>query len=96
VAIVAGDRPREVSSVGEVNVVNLDLGIQETSVTFVTGGVRRLGHLRKRDGPLRVTLDAGGLLPLMAFKTGLFGGSIGGRDLRIVIDIVMAPNAGIV
>ena len=95
-AIVTRDRPGKVSSVGKVNVVDLDLGIQKSPMTLVAGGMRRLGRPRKGDGPLGMALDAGGLLPLMAFKTSLFWGSEGGGNLWIVIDIVMAGNTGIV
>jgi hypothetical protein len=95
-AIVTRDRPGEVSSVGKVDVIDLDLGVQKASMTLVAGGVRRLGHPRKGDGPLGMALCAGGLLPLMAFKTSLFWGSEGGRNFWVMIDIVMAGGTGIV
>jgi hypothetical protein len=95
-AIVARDRPGKVSLMGKVDVVDLDLGVQETSMAFVAGGVGRLAHLRKGDGSLWMALRAGGLSPLMACKTSLFWGSEGGRDFRVVIDIVMAGNTGVV
>jgi hypothetical protein len=65
-------------------------------VTLVAGGVGCLGRLRNGDGTFGMTLPAGGLLPLMAFKTSLFWRSKGRGDLRIVIDVVMAGNTGIV
>lgn len=95
-AIVTRDRPGKVSSVRKIYVVDLDLGIQEAAMTFIAGGVGRFGHLRNGDGTFGMTLPAGGLLPLMAFKTSLFRWSEGGRDLGIVIDVVMAGNTGIV
>jgi hypothetical protein len=82
--------------VGKVNIIDPDLGIQKSSVTFVAGGMRRLGHPRKKDGSLGMALHTGGLLPLMAFKTSLLWGSEGGRNLGVMIDIVMTGNTGVV
>ena len=95
-AIVTGNRLRKVPSVGKVNVIDPDLGVQKASMTLDACGMRRLLHPRQRDGPLGMALHTGGLLPLMAFKTSLFWGPEGGRNLGVMIDIVMAGDTGIV
>ena len=79
--------------VGKRNAIDLDLGIFKTFMAFAAlcmGNLRRLGQ---GDGSLGMAFRTRGLLPLMAFETGLFRRPKGRWIVRIMVDIVVAGGA---